>query len=70
MPPPKSRKRRDEDDDSFDPMDPSTYSDAPKGQSKLKIINKYNICLLGGWSRGIPKPGEAIRTEGVPQVEL
>ena len=26
--------------------------------------------FVGNWSRGIPKPGESLRTEGIPQVEL
>ncbi|CAG5107301.1 Oidioi.mRNA.OKI2018_I69.chr1.g3252.t1.cds [Oikopleura dioica] len=50
----RKKKRREEEDDFNDPMDPSAYSDAPKGN----------------WNRGIPRPGESVSTAGVPQVEL
>ncbi|XP_048475851.1 polyglutamine-binding protein 1 [Rhincodon typus] len=40
---PKGRKGRERKDDSLDPMDPSAYSDAPRGS----------------WSTGLPKRNEA-----------
>ena len=34
------------------------------------IIGIFFTNYLGNWSRGIPRPGESLRTDGIPQVEL
>ena len=44
-------------------------------KSKPENLFQFRIGIfftnyLGNWSRGIPRPGESLRTDGIPQVEL
>ena len=50
-------------------------SNVEKSKSKPEnlfqfIIEIFFTNYIGNWSRGIPRPGESLRTDGIPQVEL